>query len=234
MDTEEALDTVHHIFGYQRIVSQLQQVHDLLKQEEPDTLFTLGGSCDANIPAAAYLNRRFAGDMTVLWFDSHGDLNTPLSSPSKHFFGMPLRTLLGDGDDEIIGSLPSTLVPGQVVLMGARDLDAEEQAYIKRCAIQVVSVSDIEQNAAAVLDVIRLKGSRNLYIHIDLDILEPAQFPYVPVPVPGGLEMDTLQTLLDALNTEFNVVGLGLMEYKPTEGKRYKLFEEICKIGTGL
>lgn len=234
VDMEEAPDTIHHIFGYQPIIRQLQRAHDFLNQEAPDTLFTLGGSCDANIPPVAYLNRKFAGDMTVLWFDSHGDLNTPLSSPSKHFFGMPLRTLLGDGDDWIVGNLPSTLMSGQVVLMGARDLDPEEKSYIDRCAIPVLTVSDIEQSVEGVLDAVRLKGSRNLYIHIDLDVLEPAQFPYVPVPVPGGLAMDTLQTLLGMLNTEFNLVGLGVMEYKPTGKTRYRLFEEICKIGTGL
>ena len=234
VDTTETAEIVNHIYGYQSIINQMQRVRELLKQEAPDTIFTLGGSCDANIPAVACLNHRLAGDMTVLWFDSHGDLNTPCSSPSKYFYGMPLRTLLGDGDDQIVGKLPTKLRPGQVVLAGVRDLDPEEQEYIENRFIPVLTVSDMEQNAEALLDVIRSKGSWNLYIHIDLDVLEPTEFPYVPVPVPDGLAMETLRSLLCALNAEFHVVGLGLMEYKPTGKKRYSLFEEICKIGTGL
>lgn len=232
--TEKEAGTANDIFGYDSIMNQMKQVHNLIKQEAPDTIFTVGGGCDANIPAVSYLNHKLNGDMTVLWFDSHGDLNTPQTSPSKHFYGMPLRTLLGDGDDKIIGEFPSKLTPSQVVLMGVRDLDSEEQSYIENHSIPVLSVFDMELNSEAVLHGIRSRGSKNLYIHIDLDVLEPAQFPYVPLPAPGGLNMDTLQKLLCTLNTEFKVIGFGLVEYKPTGKKRYTLFEEIARIGTGL
>ena len=232
--TDEVKDIVNNIFGYNIIISQMQQVHDFINQETPDTIFTVGGGCDANIPAVTYLNYKLNGDMTVLWLDSHGDLNTPQSSPSKNFYGMPLRTMLGDGDDKIIKSFPSKLAPFQVVLLGIRDLDSEEQSYIESCSIPVLSVLDIEQHFEAVRNVIRSKGSKNLYIHIDLDVLEPTQFPFVPLPAPNGLNMDTLQSLICTLNTDFNIIGLGLVEYQPTGKKRYKLFEEICKIGTGL
>ncbi|MEY8353864.1 arginase family protein [Lachnospiraceae bacterium 54-53] len=234
VSTQKAAATVNRIFGYGQIVSQLQYTYNIVKQESPDTIFTVGGGCDANIPAVACLNRKLEGDMTVLWFDSHGDLNTPESSPSGHFYGMPLRTLLGEGNREIIGEMPSKLTPAQVVMMGIRDLDAAEQAYITDHSIPVLSVSDIEQGLETVIDVICSRGSKNIYIHIDLDVLEPTQFPYVPLPAPNGLSMDTLRQLLITLHEEFTVVGLGLMEYKPTGRQRFGLFEEITKLGTGL
>lgn len=234
VSTETTVDTVNGIFGYSQIMRQLQYAQDLVKQEAPDTIFTLGGGCDANIPAVAYLNHKLKGDLTVLWFDSHGDLNTPHSSFSGHFYGMPLRTLLGEGNQEIIRTLPSTLLPSQVVMMGIRDLDVAEQSYIAKSSIPVLSVADMEQRSDTVMDAIRNAGSKNLYIHIDLDVLEPKQFPYVPLPAPNGLHMDTLQQLLLTLQAEFTVVGLGLVEYKPTGKQRFELFEEITKLGTGL
>lgn len=234
VSTEKVIDTVNDIFGYSQIVSQLQYAHDIVKQEAPDTIFTVGGGCDVNIPSVAYLNHKLEGDMTVLWFDSHGDLNTPQSSPSGHFYGMPLRTLLGDGNCEIIRALPSTLTPSQVVMMGIRDLDAEEQTYITKHSIPILSVLDMEQHLESVIDVIRNRGSNHLYIHIDLDVLEPTQFPYVPLPAPNGLDMDTLQKILLTLHKEFTVVGFGLVEYKPTGEQRFELFEEITKLGTSL
>ncbi len=231
--TEHTGAMVRNIFEYTNIIRQMRRAHDLIQKEAPGTIFTLGGSCDADIPSIAYLNRIY-GDMTLLWIDAHGDLNTPLSSPSQYFYGMPMRTLLGDGDDRIVESLPSTLSPGQVVLMGTRELDPGEQSYIESRSIPVLPVADIEQHTKAVLDVIRSKGGGNLYIHVDLDVLEPAQFPCVPLPVADGLHMQTLQNLLCTLDSEFNVVGLGLMEYQPTGEKRYPLLEAISKIGTGL
>lgn len=234
VSTEKVIGTVNGIFGYSQIVSQLQCAHDLIKQEAPDTIFTVGGGCDVNIPAVAYLNHKLEGDMTVLWFDSHGDLNTPQTSPSGHFYGMPLRTLLGDGNSEIIRALPSTLTPSQVVMMGIRDLDAAEQAYIAKHSIPILSVVDMERHSETVIDVIRNRGRQNLYIHIDLDVLEPAQFPFVPLSVPNGLRMGTLQNLLRTLHEEFTIVGCGLAEYKPTGKQRFELFEKITKWGTGL
>ena len=233
VDTQAVTETENRIFGYQTILRQLQATHDLLVREAPDTLFTLGGGCDADVPSIAYLNRKLAGDLTVLWIDSHGDLNTPQSSPSTFFYGMPLRALLGDGDSRIVQQLPSTLLPRQVILPGVRDLDSEEKAYIQAHGIATVSVQDMEHGSEALLREVRRLGSRNLYIHIDLDVLEPAQFPYVPLPVPGGLRMDTLQTLLRLLHAEFHVAGIGLMEYQPTGGRRFALFETICGFFAG-
>jgi len=92
----------------------------------------------------------------------------------------------------------------------------------------------MELNSEEVLNVIRSKGSRNLYIHIDLDVLDSTQFPYVPVPMKNGLNIATLQELLCVLDTNFNIIGLDLMEYNSTGKKRYELFEEICRIGTSL
>lgn len=231
--TEHTGAVVRNIFEYNNIIRQMRRAHDLIQKEAPDTLFTLGASCDADVPSISYLNSKYS-EMTLLWIDAHGDLNTPDTSPSQYFYGMPVRTLLGDGDDSIIKILPSTLSPGQVVLMGTRDLDPGEQSYIESRSIPVLPVADIERHTKAALDAIRSKGSANLYIHVDLDVLEPAQFPYVPLPTKNGLHMDTLQNLLCTLNAEFNVAGLGLMECQPTGKKRYALLEEISRIGTGL
>ncbi len=234
VDTREAADTGHPIFGYTIIESQLRSAHYLIRQEAPDTLFTLGGGCDAGLPAASYLNRKYNGDLTVLWFDSHGDLNTPQSSPSRYFYGMPLRALLGDGDETILRSLPSTIGPPQAVLLGIRDLDGEERDYIQTRSIRSFSVPDLEEDMEALPAYLRADSRRNLYIHIDLDVLDPGQFPHVPLPSPGGLRMETLQTLLIALHAEFRIVGLDVMEYNPTGKKQFPLLQEICAIGTGL
>ena len=233
VDTRPAVETENLIFGYPTILRQLETAHCLIRREAPETVFTLGGSCDADVPAIAYLNRRLKGDLTVLWIDSHGDLNTPLSSPSSYFYGMPLRALLGEGDGKITAQLPSTLLPGQVLLLGARDLDGGEQAYVRDHQIPVVSVPDIERFGEAALSALWGGRSRNLYIHIDLDVLDPVQFPYVPLPVPNGLRMDTLRTLLRTLRAEYRLAGAGLMECQPTGNRLYPLFEEICGLFPG-
>ncbi len=231
---DEVIDTTNDIFGYDILIEQMARAQDLIKDEAPDTIFTIGGGCDANIPMVSYLNHKVSSNLTVLWFDSHGDLNTPKSSHSKYFYGMPLRTLLGDGDDYMVESLSSTLNPSQVVMMGARDLDPEEQSYIQEHAIPVVTISDMEHHAEDVIQLIRSKGSKNLYLHIDLDVLDCEEFPYVPVPMKGGLTRNTLSTLISLLQNEFHIIGIDIMEYNQTGMKPYEMFNVITKIGLEL
>ena len=90
------------IFAYADLLRQMQETASLLGELWPQTIFTLGGGCDAGIIPVAWLNAYYAGELTVIWFDAHGDLNTPVSSPSGYFYGMPVRHLLGEGDKKII------------------------------------------------------------------------------------------------------------------------------------
>jgi arginase len=48
---------------------------------------TVGGTCGVEAAPVAYLNERYAGDLAIVWFDAHGDLNAPDTSPSGHFHG---------------------------------------------------------------------------------------------------------------------------------------------------
>jgi len=222
------------IIGYQSIVKQLEQCKNLIIEEKPTTIFTVGGGCDIVIAPISYLNSKTNGDITVLWFDAHGDLNTPETSMSKAFHGMPLRVLLGEGDKKILDHAFSRLRPSQIVLLGTRDLDDAETQYIKEKNIHLVKVDDIETNENNVLDAIKSKGSENLYIHIDLDVIDPKEFSYVPLPVCGGLKIQTLSSFLKALDKEFNILGLSLAEYQTSGEQTIHILQEIIDTGIAI
>lgn len=231
---EDACSLENDIIGYKSIVTQLAQCKNLILQEEPTTIFTIGGGCDVAVAPMSYLNNTTNGDITILWFDAHGDLNTPESSTSKAFHGMPLRTLLGEGDTGILQQVFSTLLPAQIILLGTRDIDDAEEHYIAEKNIKLLTVADIEANANGVVDTVKLKGSENIYVHIDLDVLDPTEFPFVPVPAPGGLKIATLFSLLTSLTKECNILGISLVEYKPVEKQTSKVLEDIINIGMTL
>lgn len=224
----------HNIVGYDEIFQQLVQAKALIRQTRPATIFTVGGGCDADVAPIAYLNDRLKGDLTVLWFDAHGDMNTPASSASRYFYGMPLRALLGEGEAAIVKLTQPHLLPAQLVLLGARALDAAEEEYITDQNIRMFGVQDIEQKADSVIEAVKMKGSANIYIHIDLDVLDFVDFPHVPVPAPAGLKSNTLKKLLQKLDQEFKLVGLGLFEYQNSGIERIDLLADIIKIGAGL
>lgn len=224
----------NNIFGYKPIVRQLERCKNLVMQEKPATIFTIGGGCDIDIVPVSYLNSKLKGDFTVLWLDAHGDLNTPESSRTKAFHGMPLRALLGEGDAGVLSQAFSVLRPSQVILLGGRDLEDAELHYVEEHHIKRLKVSDMESNINHVVDAIKSKGPDNIYLHIDLDVLDPREFPFVQVPVPDGLKVETLSYLLTVLRQQFNIWGLSLVEYQPANKQQSEILKNIIEMGSAL
>jgi arginase family enzyme len=139
----------------------------------PARPFILGGSCCGHIGAVRELARRH-GRVGIVWLDSHGDLNTPESSPTGNVWGMPLRMLIENGDVD----------PGDVTLLGARNLDSPE--------VEFIAEAGIRQELGPLPD--------KIYVALDLDVILPGDLD-VFMPEPGGPTFDELERLLAALPT---------------------------------
>lgn len=209
----EELEERERIIGYDSILSSFIEFKRLLEHREPDRTFLLGGTCASEIAPVSYLNDKYNGDLAVLWFDAHGDLNTPESSNSKHFHGMPLRTLIGEGNEVITNTLFSHLKPEQVILVGGRDLDIPEQEYITRSNISLLSPDMLVQNPDLLVNEIRNKGYKNVYLHLDLDILDPESFSHLLLHVPGGVSLELLKRLVKSVSQSYPIVGSSILEY---------------------
>ncbi|MGC5310302.1 arginase family protein [Micromonospora zamorensis] len=185
---------------------------EVLARHRPQRLLTLGGDCTVEVASVAHLAGRYAKRLFVLWIDAHGDLNTPASSPSGTAHGMPLRLLL-DGD--VDGALPDAhcLSPGQVALAGVRDLDPAEVEYVRRHDLTLLDAPRLGVHPARLAEL--PPPGAAVYVHLDLDVLDPSAFPAVAVPTPGGLTAATLTRSLTALRAHHQVVGVGITEYVP-------------------
>lgn len=228
--TDEELSIKNDIRSYDSITLQLKKAIDTISNCKPQKIFTIGGDCGVELAPVSYLNKFYNGDLAVIWFDAHGDLNTPSSSPSKNFHGMPLRFLLGDGDKNIVKQCFSKLKPDQVVLAGCRELDTAEEEYICNKNIQVLRGNDFEKMA----DVIKGMGFKNLYIHLDLDVVDSNCFPAVMCPTENGIQLEILMRYLKLLKQEINVVGMSVVEYKQIEHTHIAKLIDIIKYGYSI
>jgi len=148
----------------------------------------------------------------VLWLDAHADLNTPASSPSGHFHGMALRALLGDGPDMLVDHLSRPLTPAQVFLVGTRDLDPAERDFIVEHEIPLFD-DDAFENPWRLMRELRSRGFSHLYVHFDVDVLDPDRFSASLMRVPGGgPSLEQAGELIQQLRREFDVVGLSVLE----------------------
>jgi arginase len=133
-------------------------------------------------------------DASVLWLDAHADFNTPDTTPSGYLGGMCLAGACGVWDAGFDGS---RLDPSRVVMCGVRDLDGGE-----RVLLETRGVGRVERPS----EVARLLRGRPVYVHLDLDVLDPAVLP-AQFPVPGGLSDGGLRTLLAEVAEAADVVG---------------------------
>jgi arginase len=138
--------------------------------------------CIATMPTVA---RRVPG-VRFLWIDAHGDFNTPDTTPSGFLGGMCLAAACGRWD----AGWPETVDPAAVSFLGVRDLDPGER----------VEVSDAGVGTGVPAD-------GPVYVHLDVDGLDPSQIT-VQYPVPGGLAVDEVRTVLADLVAAGRLVGI--------------------------
>mmetsp|Transcript_97117 Transcript_97117/g.308078 ORF Transcript_97117/g.308078 Transcript_97117/m.308078 type:complete len:335 (+) Transcript_97117:51-1055(+) len=188
-----------------------------LDASAPSAVVTAGGDCSVDLAPCGWLSRRHGGDMAVLYVDAHADLNSQEETPSGHFHGMVLRALLGDAPHGLAPARP--VEPASVVLAGLRELDAPEEAAIRRLGMAALPPAALrEDEFASLLARLSSTGRRRLHIHLDLDVLDPAEFPHVSVPSPGGLGVGELRRLLRAVGEALPLAGLTVTEARPLDG----------------
>jgi arginase len=90
----------NNILGYTIIEKQLSDIGTTLADRQSTKIIAIGGGCGIEVPIVSHLVQQYP-DLQVIWFDAHGDLNSPESSPSKHFHGMPLRFIVERQQGEI-------------------------------------------------------------------------------------------------------------------------------------
>ena len=154
----------------------------------PERPLLVGGCCCAHVGAVEALATR-VGRLGVLWFDAHGDLNTPESSPSGNPWGMPLRMLI-DSD---------TVAAEDVALVGARNLDPPEEKFIAESGLRL--------GEAKVGDA--LDGVDAIYVAFDCDVLEPDCGVTMFMPEPGGMTPEEAEVVLLDASRRKPVAGLG-------------------------
>jgi arginase len=174
-----------------------------------DRTVVVGGDCGVELAPIEAALAAYGNGLAVVWFDAHGDLNTPESSPSGAFHGMVLRTLLGEGPPELAPR--HTLRPSQVVLAGVRALDPSEKEFVAEHDIALVPAAELE----SLPSVLAATGARAVYLHIDLDVLDPAVFASVGCPEPGGVSLAALVDAVRAVTARFPLAGVGITEYEP-------------------
>jgi arginase len=161
-----------------------------------------------------------AGPGGVLWFDAHGDLNTPETSPSGNVHGMPLAAALGLANETFaseVWPLPA-LAPEHVALLGLRSLDAGERELVKELGIAAYTMSDFDRRGVepVVREAIeRLAGAAFVHVSLDMDVVDPEGAPGVGTPVRGGLSYREAHLAMELVAEACEFGSIEIVEVNP-------------------
>ena len=172
----------------------------------------------------------------LVWFDAHGDMNTPQTSPSGNIHGMPLAVALGLGEESLVrlaGRVP--MVDGaRAAVVGLRDVDAAERDNIKTSGIGAFTMRDIDERGMRTVMEEAIQrassGTAGIHVSVDLDGIDPFYAPGVGTPAAGGISYREAHLAMEMLADTGRVVSAELVEVNPILDQQ----NGTARLGAGL
>lgn len=174
----------------------------------------LAGNCLAAAGAVAG-----GGARSIVWFDQHGDLNTPETSAYGFLDGMALAVALGLCWKPMAAAIPGfrAIDPAQCVLVDARDLDPDESDLLTRLPVARTDCAGVGATAGQTCT------EAPTHVHLDLDIHDPGSLRVNRYATPGGPDTRAVREAVCAVARALPVSGLTITAYDPA-------FDKECRV----
>ena len=219
------------------IVNKFHFLHEQCQSDEK--LLIIGGDHSLSIASISSILEKDP-QRGIIWFDAHGDVNHPNSSPTGHLHGMPLaylmnRTPLSDKFQFL--KTKHFIKPDQIVYFGLRDLDPDEVTFLNQSSIKFFTAVDFNKNTVENLfqesyEYLKQNSyGESLHISFDVDGLDPKDFPCTGTPVAQGLNLEKTLQLLTQLKLTEKVKSAEFVEFNP---ELCKNSEELTKSNSTL
>ncbi len=169
----------------------------------------LGGDHSIAMGTIAGVTRARGKAPGLIWVDAHGDINTPLTSPSGNVHGMPVHFALQDG----------AIDPARMVFIGLRDVDDGEKRIIRELGVKAFAMSDVDRlGMSRVVDealTIVGDGPHSVHLSFDMDGVDPQEAPGVGTPVRGGISYREAHLLMEGIAASGTLGSLEITEINP-------------------
>lgn len=220
------------------IASYAYQV--LENQETP--LFIAGDHSSAmgSVSASSvYMSETYGKDTGLIWIDAHPDINTNTTTATGNIHGMPVAALLGKGEERLTQFLTERpkLKPGNIVMLGLRDIDPPEQVTLDTLGIRYYTYAAIcQRGLAACLEesIAYLSHLPAVHISFDIDSMNPKLMPGVSVPVSGGFTREEVHGMFDRLIPALPVISYDIVEFNMVHDKENKTADFVAELASKI
>jgi agmatinase len=180
----------------------IDRVYQVIKGliQEGKFIVLLGGEHSLSLGAVRAFKEAFP-KLSVLQLDAHADLRDEYLG-TKYGQACVMRRIF-------------ELCP--IFQVGVRSLSWEEKQFLTQNKLKPIYMSDLASNTASIEQIVD-SLSEDVYITIDVDVLDPSIMPAVGTPEPDGMSWRQVLDIIEAIALHKHVVGFDLMEFYPKEG----------------
>jgi len=188
----------------------------------------LSGNCISSLATVSGLGVKEPG---VIWFDAHGDFNTPETTQSGFLDGMALAILTGRCW-QLLAKTISGFAPvrdDRVMLVGARHFDEDESALVSSTKVVRVSSEEVHKDFRETLASFGQRV-RDVYLHVDLDVLDTSEGNANSFAVAGGLSLSELLDAIHSIGDVTHIRAVALTAYDPACDGNGKMREAAANV----
>lgn len=219
---EGSLELENGVYGQSQIINNVKQAQEILNQEQPDKVVTLGGNCMVSQAPFDYLNQKYGNELGVVWIDTHPDISYPKDITNEH--AMVVANLLGEGDSELSKLVNAPLKTNQFLYVGLQELLEFEEENLKKLNFDYKVQGTKSYNYEEIQQWIEENNFSKIAIHFDIDVLDPNEFraTYFAEPniqsfpaAAGQMSLSHLNDILKGITEHNDIVGFTVAEYMP-------------------
>lgn len=203
------------------ILKQSESALEILNENNPDRIVTLGGECSVSVVPFTYLAAKYPDDVAIIWIDAHPDLGLPYDDYTG-YHAMALTACMGLGDSEIMNILPAKVDASKVLIVGLRAWEEGIDERQKELGIKSLTPSEVAGSSDALLEWLKETGVSKVVIHYDLDVLDPDDLIAGVGVEPGGMTVNEVIQVINDVVLGYDLIGLTVAEPMPRIAIRIK------------
>lgn len=222
----------HHL----RYMNEIIRVNEEIATRTADVIrsgrkaVVLGGDHSVCLGAVSGASVALNGNLGLIYFDAHGDMNTDQTTLTGNIHGMHLASLMGFGAPALtkVHGDAVKIAKENLLHIGGSDFDQAELDLIARENLHTFTLFDLlSQNLAPALKMIDELASRvpNIWVSLDLDCIDRLYAPGAGMPNAKGLTYREIALLAKYVGQKCNVVGVDVVEYNPLQDEDHKTAE---------